>query len=168
MLHPIDILVLAKIHVLEAPEMGQMRLASLLGISSRSVNVALKRSSASRLYDPSRRSVNVNAFEEALRHGIRYFMPPERGSMTRGVPTAWAAPPLVGMLVANNEPPPVWPDPGGTVRGFAFSPLHESVPRAVRDDPQLYEMLALIDALRDGRARESQLAAEELHKRLHR
>jgi len=33
-------------------------------------------------------------------------------------------------------------------------------------DPQLYELLALLDALRDGRARERALAAKELGSRL--
>jgi hypothetical protein len=34
-------------------------------------------------------------------------------------------------------------------------------------DSYLYEMLTLIDALRDGRARERQIAEEELKLRLH-
>lgn len=166
MLRPLDVVVLLKVHVLRRPEYGQIKIASLLGVSSRSVNEALKRGSRARLYHADRRSVNVGAMEEALLHGIRYFMPPERGGMTRGVPTAWAAPPLVGLLAATNEPPPVWPHPEGTVRGLAFEPLHASAPRAVQDDPALYEMLALVDALREGRAREARLAGEELKKRL--
>ena len=165
-MRPLDIVVLLKINLVQQPSMGQVRLANLLGISSASVNGALRRARVCRLYDEHRRAVNVGAMEEALLHGIRYFMPPERGSMTRGVPTAWAAPPLSGLLAATKEPPPVWPTPGGTVRGLAFLPLHEAVPKAVESDPALYEMLALVDAVREGRARESRLAGEEIKRRL--
>jgi len=54
------------------------------------------------------------------------------------------------MLTASEEPPPVWPDANGTVRGVALQPLHHSVPLAVKEDSALYEMLAFIDALREG------------------
>ena len=166
MLRPLDIVILLKIHVLRKPAYRQMRLAALLGVSSRSVNEAIKHGIASRLYDQERRAINPGAMEDALVHGLRYFIPAERGSMTRGMPTAWAAPPLTSLLAASNEPPPVWPDPDGTVRGIALLPLHDSVPRAAKEDAELYELLALTDALREGRAREARLAAEELRKRL--
>jgi len=168
MLLPLDVVVLCKVHGLEAERWTQMELAKLLFMSSRSVNEALKRAEHARLYSPIRRQVSVGAFEEALVHGIRYFMAAERGTLTRGIPTSWAAPPLVNMLTASEEPPPVWPDPNGTVRGVALQPLHHSVPQATKEDPALYEMLALIDALRESGARERQLAAQELGRRLRR
>jgi len=145
-----------------------MELAKLLFMSSRSVHEALKRAEEARLYCPIRREVNVSAFEEALLHGIRYFMAPKRGGLTRGVPTSWAAPPLVNLLTASDEPPPVWPDPNGSARGVSFEPLHHSVAQAIKEDSALYEMLSLIDALREGRAREGQLAGQELQRRLRR
>jgi hypothetical protein len=40
------------------------------------------------------------------------------------------------------------------------------VPDAARSDPKLYELLALVDAIRVGRARERKLAESELEKRL--
>jgi hypothetical protein len=85
---------------------------------------------------------------------------------TRGVPTSYAAKPLKKSIVPGDEPPPVWPFAEGPVRGYAFSPLHKNVPKAALADPQLYELLALVDALRDGKARERELAARELSKRL--
>ncbi len=60
----------------------------------------------------------------------------------------------------------MWPDPEGEVRGVGLEPLHTAVPKAVRKDPVLYELLALIDALRDGRTRERQIAERELSGRL--
>ena len=50
--------------------------------------------------------------------------------------------------------------------GYSISPLYKSVPKAVADDQALYEMLALVDAIRDGRARERELAVKELAGRL--
>jgi hypothetical protein len=62
--------------------------------------------------------------------------------------------------------PPVWPYPEGPVRGIAFAPLHKNVPQAALADARLYELLALSDALREGRARERKLAAAELERRI--
>ncbi|MBX3201187.1 MAG: hypothetical protein KF894_23815 [Labilithrix sp.] len=62
----------------------------------------------------------------------------------------------------------VWPAEGGaaTVRGQMLTPLHRNVPLAAAEDPVLHELLALSDALRVGRARERELAREELKGRL--
>ena len=125
------------------------------------MNEALKRAEHAAV-QPVQRQVSVSAFEEALVHGIRYFMAAERGALTRGIPTSWATLPLVNMLTASEEPPPVWPDPNGTVRVVALRPLHHSVAQAVKGDSALYEMLALIDALREGGAKERRFAEVEL------
>jgi len=95
-------------------------------------------------------------------HGVKYAYPPERGSLTRGIPTGYAAAPLKSLINQSDEPPPVWPDPEGRVRGYALAPLYRSVPKAVGRDSRLYELLALVDAVRDGRARERELAVKEI------
>ena len=56
----------------------------------------------------------------------------------------------------------VWPHPNGSVRGIGVEPLHPSVPFAAMQDEKLYEMLALFDALRVGKARERNMAMERL------
>ena len=48
------------------------------------------------------------------------------------------------------------------MRGVTFEPLHKSAPAAARKDPALYELLPLIDAVRDGGGRERKLAEKEL------
>jgi hypothetical protein len=108
---------------------------------------------------------NIQALEEFLVHGVKYAFPAERGGMTRGLPTGSAAEPL-SREITQEDPVPVWPFEEGPRRGYAFSPLHKSVPRAALKDPKLYELLALTDALRDGRARERDLARHELSTRL--
>jgi hypothetical protein len=47
-----------------------------------------------------------------------------------------------------------------------LAPLYKTVPIAAMRDASVYEKLALVDALRDGRTRERKLAEQELKKLL--
>lgn len=109
---------------------------------------------------------NRPALQEFILHGLKYVFFPERGELTRGMPTAHAAPPLDAHFPDSGDPPPVWPDPEGSVRGMASAPLYKLAPGAARADPALYELLVLVDAIRGGRARERATAGEELKLRL--
>lgn len=60
----------------------------------------------------------------------------------------------------------MWADPKGDTRGQEFRPLYKTAPAAARRDPALYEVLALVDAIRGGRSRERLLAFELLAERL--
>jgi hypothetical protein len=84
------------------------------------------------------------------------------------MPTSYAAPLLAEFISFGKENIPVWPDALGEKLGYGVEPLHPSAPKAARRDGRLYEVLALIDALRDGRTRERQIAEDELLKRIHR
>lgn len=104
---------------------------------------------------------------EFLVHGLKYVFPIATGAISRGMPTGYAANPLKELfLSAEGEPVPVWPDPQGTVRGLAVEPLYKTVTSAAKKDHRLYEYLALVDAVRGGRARERAKAAEILRERL--
>jgi hypothetical protein len=48
----------------------------------------------------------------------------------------------------------------------AIPPLYGSVPHACKVDPKLYELIVLVDAIRDGRARERQIAIKEIQSRI--
>jgi len=101
-----------------------------------------------------------------LLHGLKYVFPAEHGEPTRGLPTSYAAPPLRDEILSPDDLPPVWPWHEGQTRGVAFEPLYKTVPIAASRDPLLYEYLSLLDAIRDGRARERKIAERELLKRL--
>src|ERR1035438_5422190 len=58
------------------------------------------------------------------------FWTRSKGAATRGVPTSYAANPLKKSIAPGDEPPPVWPFAEGSVRGYAFLPLHKNVPKA--------------------------------------
>lgn len=165
-LAPIDIVALLKICARMGKPWSQRDIAYELQIGQSSLNRALKNAEELLLYNPVRKQVSVMRLEDALVHGAPYFLAPKWGGEARGVPTSWAAPPLSDLLAVDDPLIPVWPDPNGEVRGIALEPLHKNVPQAARKDPLLYEMLALVDALREGRAREMRLAQKELHRRL--
>lgn len=144
------------------------QIASELSMSPSEVHAAVARAVASGLLHGAElgNRPNLSALEEFLVHGVKYAFPAERGELTRGVPTSYAAAPLRALISAGNDPPPVWPYPSGKTRGTAFQPLYRNAPKAALRDPVLYEYLALVDALRDGRARERKLAEELILSRL--
>jgi hypothetical protein len=166
---PQDIFVLLKLASIGSNNWTYNLLAAELFMSPSEVHAAVNRSLKAQLAIPAPENPaqpNIRNLLEFLVHGIRYVFVPDRGGMTRGMPTCYAASPLKQKLVASDEPPPVWPDAEGETRGQAFSPLYASVPKAARHDPKLYELLVLVDALRGGAARERTTAASELRARL--
>lgn len=141
-------------------------LAAELGMSRAGVHRSLRRLSAASLYDLERRRANISQAEDFLVHAVKYLFPPQMNGETRGVPTAWAAPPLADELAPQSDQPPVWPASHGRQRGIAVAPLHPAAPGLAERDPALGERLALIDAIRMGDARVRSLAAELLSQRL--
>ena len=60
----------------------------------------------------------------------------------------------------------VWPYSKGNTRGQAIEPLYQTIPEAVQEDKLFYELMAIVDTFRVGRAREINIAIIELEKRL--
>jgi hypothetical protein len=118
-------------------------------MSASEVHAAVRRSEIAGLIDPISRKPLRKPMEEYILHGLRYAFPTKRGPSLRGVPTSVAAARLSEKFNLSGEIP-VWPDPEGDVRGYAIEPLHKSAPAAARRDPRLHELLALVDALREG------------------
>lgn len=167
-LKPQDILFLLKIVANKDNDWSFNKLAVDLGMSPSEVHAASKRSVKAKLAVKQNNRIvpNIRNLQEFLLYGLQYVFVPERGELNRGMPTSYAAAPLVSQFAAINEPPPVWPAPEGKVRGESFSPLYKSAPVAAKNDPLLYELLVLVDAIRGGRAREREMAKKELARRL--
>jgi len=163
-----DVIVLAKLVGYGGPRPPIAQMAADLSLSPSQVHSSLKRLERSRLIDSGSGRPVRRAVEEFLIHGLKYVFPARRGEPTRGTPTAYAAAPLNGQIAPGEDLPPVWPDPEGHVRGALFEPLHRSAAQAARNDPALHELLALIDAMRDGRVREREIAQREVAARLRR
>lgn len=169
LLKPQDILVVLKLVAMGQKPWSYAGLARELGISPSQLHAAIKRTVAARLaiQQDERIVADVPNLAEFLLHGLQYVLVPEWGGVTRGMPTSYAAPPLQGAAAAPPDPVPVWPDPQGGVRGVAFTPLYKSVPQAARADPKLYELLALVDAIRGGVGHEREAAGRMLEERLY-
>jgi len=167
-LKPQDICVLLKIVALDRSPWSYSQLAYELGISASEVHAGVKRATDASLMrlEDGWGTPDPGALEELLVHGVKYVFAPVHGRLTRGMPTSLAAPPLNQGLPHPQEPPPVWPDTEGDVRGYEFSPLYKSVPYAARRDTKLYELLALVDAIRGGGQSEREIAVRELRVRL--
>src|SRR5690606_20665470 len=131
------------------------QLSTELGMSVSEAHAAVKRGIKSMLVvrRPEGDAVNRSNLLEFVVHGVKYAFAPERGQVTRGIPTAHAAPPLKELFVEDPQPP-VWPHPDGSIRGEGLEPIYRSAPGAALKNPNLYELLALVDAIRAGRARE--------------
>lgn len=163
-LKPQDVVILLKIIALEDKEWFHHTLAGSLGLSQSEVSQSLNRSKYAGLIDSSKKKVNRIAFNELLIHGLSYVFPQQPGAVVRGIATAHSAKPL-NQLISSSEKY-VWAYAKGNEKGQAIEPLYNSVVEAVQKDEKLYELLALVDALRVGRVREKEIAKKELEKRI--
>lgn len=169
MLKPQDIVLLIKL--LANPKhlsWSQHQLATHLCLSSSAINASLIRLQESGLLlsgvNNKRYQLVLPACEELLIHGVKYFFPAILSQPTSGIPTSYAAPVFKGKVTQGEEIIPVWPSAKGTVRGMGLEPLYHCIPDSLLNypDQQFYDLLALLDLLRQGRAREKNMAKQLL------
>lgn len=139
-------------------------MAAKLGLSASESHACVSRLSEARLADG--RQIKRKAFTEFLISGVPYCFAAHEGEVTRGMPTAWAAPVLKEHFMASENIIPIWPAPKGKAKGAAIEPLYPKIPEVSQQNKKLYELLALVDALRIGRAREKKIAEKLLKERL--
>lgn len=140
------------------------------GISKSQINVVLNRCYDVGLAKKDRHlgvpRANRRALFDFIIYGLKYVFPVKPRELTRGISTAFAAPVLKEKLMSAGEFVLVWPDARGSAKGQRIEPLFKSANFAVRRDPEMYALLALVDAIRVGQPREVNLATELLKKRL--
>lgn len=140
------------------------------GISKTQINLSLKRSIDVGLAFKDRKNgfprANARTLFDFIVYGLRYVFPVRKGELTRGIGTAFSAPMLRDKLFNAGELDLVWPDAYGKTKGQAIEPLFKTAPHAVKRDPVLYHLLALVDAIRLGQPRERNLAVELLEARM--
>lgn len=162
-LKPQDLLVLLKVAAHPPRRWTYAALGESLIMSASEAHASVKRALASGLaVAPARGEwspVRPNLLEFVL-HGVRYVWPAALGPVKRGVPTAFGAEPMAGLLSVPPDEAPVWAHPSGSAKGPTLPPLYRTAPQAALADPALHRLLALLDALRTGRARERTLAAQ--------
>ena len=156
-LKPQDLLVLLKVAAHPPKRWTYAALGDALSMSASESHASVKRAVAAGLAVAASRAewspIRPNLLEFML-HGVRYVWPAALGPAKRGVPTAFGTEPLASQLTAAPGEAPVWAHPEGKVKGPTLPPLYRTAPQAALVDPSLHRLLALLDALRIGRARE--------------
>lgn len=139
-------------------------LGELVGVSASAAHRAVESLKVAGLYDDRGGRVRTAALHELLVHAAKYLLPPQFGPPTRGLATGPFAEPLAAQVVAQNSEDGawVWPYPEGTRVGTSLAPIHPNAPAIAVREPELGRRLAVVDALRAGRAREVRAAADWL------
>ncbi len=158
-MRPHDIVVLLKILVTSDDWLNK-DLANSLYISTSEISESLNRSKIAGLIDPTKRTVFKKNLLDFLSQGLSYVFPVQVGAIVRGIPTAHSAPVFEDALIAEDVY--VWPCAAGTKKGQAVQPLYPNAVLAVQKDEKLYDVLALVDALRIGKVREREIAVNKL------
>lgn len=136
-----------------------------LGISESEVSESLYRSEyAGIIQDVKLKKINKRALTDFIFCGLKYVFPAHPGAIGRGIPTAHSAAPIKDKIVTDENY--IWEHPNGTMRGQIIKPLFGSVPFAVENSQNLYELMSLVDAIRTGSPRIVSLAKDMLEKRI--
>ena len=161
-MRPQDIPILLKIVALDHNDWQMTGLANTLFISISEISESLNRSKLAGLISHTKKEINRQNLLEFLVHGIRYVFPLQPGTMVRGIPTAHAHPFMASIF--TSEIKYVWPAQNGDDIGLSIEPFYPRQSDAAIQDSALYKLLALVDVLRVGRAREINFAIDELKK----
>lgn len=157
MLKPQDLLVALDI-ALHKSRPTYAQLAQSLHIGVGTAHAALASAKAAQLVSTTGEAVVGNLIEFLI-HGARYAFYPVRTGPARGVPTG-AAQSALSERLAGDRTPLVWPESSGRARGDGLEPIYPTVPRIAARDPKLHVVLAALDLIRTGSARERSVAAE--------
>lgn len=161
MLKPQDTLIALKLWAdyQQGGHMPVREAASLVGISSSEFSKGLRRLEAAQLVveRDGQRFAESHALVEWLCYGLRYAYPAESIGFGRGMPTAWNCEHITSDIVPPS-PALVWRQLKGEVEGIIISPFHEAVIITASHNPLLYQVLALVDAVRLGKPRELAIA----------
>ncbi|MBL0170212.1 MAG: MarR family transcriptional regulator [Gemmatimonadaceae bacterium] len=155
------------LRLLLVPEERYEPLAEALVTSTSAVHRSVARLQLSGLCKASSRTVTRPSFLEFLVSGVRFAFPAVHGPERTGLATAWTHED-VAPLFADGERPRnlVWASDRGTIRGESLVPLFPNLPAVAARDVRLHELLAMVDVLRVGNARERRVVSDVLGQRL--
>lgn len=159
-MRPQDIVVLLKIIPLEKVEWQFLDIARSLYISPAEVSESLNRSSFAGLVNHERKKVHRQSFFEFLQYGMPYVFPQSPGPMAKGMATGHSHPYFQNSIISKEVY--VWPEVGGKDYGQSIEPFYPNQVKAAKEDPNLYEALAMLDVIRTGKNRERNIAIERL------
>lgn len=160
-MRPQDIVILLELLVNPSLSHQKKDLAARLYISQSEVSESLNRSIQAGLVS-NKSKVYKQSFLEFIRYGFRFVYPASPGGMIHGIATAHSHPFMKKMFESQLQY--VWPDFKGQELGLSIDPLYSKQTEAVKENPNLYKALALLDVVRVGKTREISVALAELEK----
>jgi len=163
-MRPHDLVILLKIASKGQQNWYMKDLAYELKISASEISESLNRSAIAGLISSDKKSLKKLALLDFIQFGLQYVYPLRPGAIVRGIGTAHSALPLNNQIITKEQF--VWPYAQGNMRGQAIEPLHPKIPEVCLKDKKFYELMALTDAIRVGKARERRLAIELLKERI--
>jgi hypothetical protein len=163
-MRPHDIAILLKIASKGKEKWFMKDLANELQISASEISESLNRSVIGGLISSDKKTLKKLALLDFLKSGLKYVFPQQPGALCRGLGTAVSAPPLKNEFLSEENF--VWPYAKGRTRGQAIEPLHPKTPEACLNDSKYYELIALTDAIRIGKAREQNMAFDILKEKI--
>jgi hypothetical protein len=161
-LRPSDIVIACQLAIKPASQFSALSEAT--GISVGECHNAVRRLGSASLLSPVVRRPASELLLRFLVHGVPHAFPPQIGPPAPGVPTALAAPVFANRIATSEAL--VWPDLDGESHGPTLTPLYPGATRLPVRNPQLYDLLALVDGLRVAQVREKRIAEELLSDRL--
>lgn len=161
-LRPHDVVVALQLSLTPGETFAE--LARRTGLSVGEAHNAVKRLEATKLLTRKGRRPHRRTLVDFLVHGLPIVFPGHLGAEAPGVPTAHSGPDLRDDLVFDDEI--VWPSAEGDVRGHSLIPLAPRAADLRSENPLLYRLLCLVDALRVGGARERRMATAALEEQL--
>ncbi|MCC2624446.1 MAG: hypothetical protein K0R14_319 [Burkholderiales bacterium] len=159
-----NIAVLLKIIAIKGKPWNQQMLSAELEIPQSEISNSLKRLRQSRLLIKTNTTdiVALSACEEFFVHGFRYVFPLNRVGKGKGIVTSYAAP-IFKDAFPTDENKPIWINVLGNDEGVGIEPLYDRLPEVVLKNPdkEFYNLLTTVDALREQRVRERNIAKEK-------
>src|SRR5471030_1714460 len=161
-LRPSDVVVACQLAL--TPDAKFLEIANSTGISAGECHNAVRRLRLSRILLAEQRRPAAEVLHLFLVQGAPFAFPPVLGPQTIGTATALSA--QVFRAKIDSPEGIVWPDAAGTARGQSLIPLFPGAPSLPARNQPLYDLLAIIDALRVGTTRVRAIAGELLVGRL--
>ena len=160
-LKPQDVLVACRLALPGGYDLFQKQVAAALGLAPSTVFASLQNLRRARLVAGAGTTATAARAKllSFLVHGAPVVFLPVKTEMVRGIATGIFSPYFRDRFAEGKGVPLVWPYSRGREVGEGLVPLYPSLPLACSRDPALYQLMAAVDVLRVGRAREKDAAS---------
>lgn len=157
-MRPQDIPILLKIISLGDMPWQYRDISSSLKISISEISESISRSEQAGLI--VNKKVLRNSLFEFIQYGLHYVFPQRPGPIATGMATAHSHPYYKEKILSAS--PYVWPSFEGNMRGESIEPLYKGILNGAAEDEKFYLLMASVDIIRVGRAREKKMAIDVL------